>query len=175
MRKIKLTYDNDIRVSRKTIETRMDDGSVVTKRKTIVTIPCRFKHYRLNGHLSEFGFTTFPEGMRNIMEWYGFRHDQKTGDWVRRVTGVATHVSTTRPDGTTICEDVYDETCGYNIAMMKAKCKAQDKGYKIMCEMAGLFETMAGIFADSAESFDKAYGDESEALERAINTGCRSK
>jgi hypothetical protein len=173
MKIFRLTYDeknlvkNTVKYQRHNDETGKDE--IVTK--TVICLPCMFKGWRLTQELAEFGFTTFPEGMRNILENYGFRYDPVTGDWVHRINATATHIAVLNEDGTITQDDEYSEECGLNIAIAKAKKRAQEKSYKIMCEFYGIFAVLAEMFGVTVEHFDGNLQAETEALERAIETG----
>ena len=91
MDKIRLTYDDKkIRKSVKVQKyTDPETGMLEVRTRTIVTLPCIIKATRLNKELAELGFTSIPEGVRNILSHYGFAFDYTKNGWVRRFTGVA--------------------------------------------------------------------------------------
>lgn len=173
MKLFRLTYDEKNLITN-TVRYRVvneETGKTEIRTKTIVSLPCMFKGWRLTQELAEFGFTTFPEGMRNILENYGFRYDPVTGDWVTRINATSTHIAIDNEDGTTSQEDEYNEKYGLTVAITKAKKKAQDKSYKIMCEFAGIFSMLAEMFNLTTEHFAENLEAETQALKRAINTG----
>lgn len=173
MGEIKLTYDEkNIRTTIKKYEQKNPQTKeTYIKTKTIVNVPCIFKGFRLNQHLAEFGFTTFPEGMANIMKNHGFKYDYRTGNWVRNINGVATHVVTIDGDGVSHQEDEYSELYGFTVAMSRAKVKAQEAALAIMGEFKGLFDTLAGMFTEAYVRFSLNLRDECKALESAEKTG----
>ena len=173
MREIKLTYDEK-RLIKKTVKyqrVNKETGKTEIVTKTVVYLPCMFKGWRLTQELAEFGFTTFPEGMRNILENYGFRYDPATGDWTTKINATATHVAVLNEDGTITQDDEYNETYGLTVAIAKAKKKAQEKSYKIMAEFAGIFYSLAEVFNETASHFENNLEEETKALKRAIETG----
>lgn len=173
MKEIRLTYDEkNIRTTIKKYEQKNPEtGETYTKTKIIVNVPCLFKGFRINQRLAELGFTTFPEGMANIMNRHGFKYDYRTGNWVRRINGVATHVVTTDSDGNSHQEDEYSEQYGFTVAMSRAKVKAQEAAAEIMGEFKGLFDIISGMFTEAYIEFSDNLQDERKALENAEKTG----
>lgn len=172
MENIKLTYDEtgikkNVNVSKKTDE----NGNIVVTTRTIVTLPCRFEGFRLNQEMEEFGFVTFPEGMKNILNRYGFKFNHKKGAWCGVSTGIAVHVATIKEDGTTIQDDEYSEEYGYNVALTKAKVATQLKALHVMYGFNGLFNAVADLFERSMEHFNTVYLDECDALDRVKKFG----
>ena len=135
------------------------------------TLPCIIKATRLNKELAELGFTSVPEGVRNILNHYGFAFDYTVNGWVRRFTGIAKHIAHIKQDGTTIQDDVYSEDYGYNVALTVAKYKSQCVARSIMEELAGVFYAAATLFNNSAEHFNDICIAEADAYDRVVATG----
>ncbi len=173
MNTIKLTYDEkNIRKSVKVQKkSNPETGNLDVRTKTIVSVPCIFKEVRINKELADFGFVTFPEGIRNILNRYGFRYDYKMGGWVKKFTGVAVHFASIKENGEAIQDDQYGEEYGFNVAMTRAKLKSQLVARKIMEQIAGVFQLAAETFSASAEHFNEVYLAELDAHERVVTTG----
>lgn len=173
MDKIKLTYDD--KKIRKNVKvqkyTDPETGMLEVRTRTIVTLPCIIKATRLNKELAELGFTSVPEGVRNILNHYGFAFDYTVNGWVRRFTGIAKHIAHIKQDGTTIQDDVYSEEYGYNVALTVAKYKSQCVARSIMEELAGVFYAAATLFNNSAEHFNDICIAEADAYDRVVATG----
>lgn len=173
MNKIKLTYDeNNIRKSVKVHKnSNPETGDMDVRTRTIVSIPCIFDESRINKELADFGFISFPEGIRNILNRYGFKYDYNIGGWVKMFTGIAVHFASIKENGGTIQEDQYNEKYGFNVALTRAKLKSQYVACKIMEEIAGVFQIVSETFRASAEHFNEIYYAELDAHERVCETG----
>ena len=173
MKIFRLTYDEK-NLIKKTVKYQVvnkETGKTEIITKTVIYLPCMFKGWRLTQELAEFGFTTFPEGMKNVLENYGFRYDPATGDWTTKIHATATHIAVLNEDGTITQDDEYSEMYGLTVAITKAKKKAQEKAYKIMAEFTGIFYSLAEMFNETASHFEDNLDAETQALMRAIETG----
>lgn len=170
---IKLTYDEknirkNVKVQKKS---NLETGNLEVRTKTIVSIPCIFKEVRINKELADFGFVTFPEGIRNILNRYGFRYDYKMGGWVKEFTGVAVHFASIKENGETIQSDQYSEEYGFNVAISRAKLKSQLVARNIMEQIAGVFQLASETFSASADHFNEIYHMELDGHKRVVETG----
>lgn len=175
MKRIKLTYDEKNIKKKVVVSTKeVEDGKIEVTTRVVVTLPCRFEGRGINKELYELGFTAMPEGVRNILERHGFHYKFETGDWHKCVYGVAKHVYTGTIEGGSITDSGENDKYGYNVAIARAKAKAQKEAFVVMCGLKGVFDTAASMFEDAMKRFAESYVSEEEALERAKETGSRS-
>lgn len=98
-------------------------------KRTIATLRSYIRQEHFDRYLNQFGFTTPPEPVLNILKKYGYKYDYKLGGWATSTKGIII-----LQDG-----DVNDEVKARNIATSKAKMNSYKKMLKVLEEMSDVF------------------------------------
>lgn len=150
-------YENKIKMSfiDKTIRVQRNGN------ETMASIKSGFMFKKFDRFFEEIGFNCVPQVVVDILKKNGYRKDYKLNMWVTTTNGV----SKCAPG------DEYDDTIGARIALMRAKRNAYRAAEGVLYEALGSINKLVALLENTYFEQVKFLLDETDAIDRVIETG----